>query len=234
MPAPFLHARTTPLSAGRRHAGPGAVKTLSHRPRFSARAAAATSSSASMTTLSSCKLAISIYPAFAYDASGGGGGAVTTHPASEADLPPGVPPPPPTATALAFNPSTVTIPTLNWRTTRFLGLPLPPGLEIAVTPLALGGWVDRESGEAALAFRADFQFSAFGFYRPPIIPVQTLLVTSQAKGAQLTGTGRRLEGGTARLAGVARVPVLKDAFLSWFLRLPADCLAEMDARFDFK
>lgn len=188
-----------------------------------------------MATLPTCKLAISIYPAFAYDASGGGGTAVTTHPASDAaDLPAGVPPPPASATALAFNPATVTIPTLNWRTTRYLGLPLPPGLEIAVTPRALGGWVDRPSGQAALAFTADFQFSAFGLYRPPIIPVITLLSTEGVQGEQLTGQGRRLAGGTARLAGVARVPVLTDPILSWFLRLPADCLAEMDAVFDFQ
>ena len=62
----------------------------------------------------------------------------------------------------AFTPATLTFPTLNWRTTRYLGLPLPPGLEIAGTPRALGGWVDRPSGQAALAFTAAFQFYAFG------------------------------------------------------------------------
>lgn len=188
-----------------------------------------------MSTLSTCKLAISIYPPFSYDATGGGGAAVASSPASTATLPASVPPAPPAATALAFDPSRLTIPSLTWRTTRFLGLPLPPGLEIAVTPLNLAGWVDRESGQAALAFTADFQFTAFGIYRPPIIPVETVLSTEAVRGAQLSGAGRRLDpaNGSARLAGVARVPVLPDAFLSWFLRLPADCLAEMDARFDF-
>jgi len=239
--APLLHAAAPArLPAGQR-AGrrPPAAAPASHRhsaTRTRSTQATATTSAVTMSTQATCKLAISIYPAFTYDASGGGGIAVTTHPASAADLPPGVPPPPPSATALAFDPAAVTIPTLNWRTTRFLGLPLPPGLEIAVTPLALGGWVDRESGEAVLAFTADFQFSAFGLYFPPIIPVQTLLVTSEATGEQLAGRGKRMDGssGNARLAGVARVPILKDAFLSWFLRLPADCLAEMDARFDFR
>ena len=189
-----------------------------------------------MATLSTCKLAISIYPPFAYDANGGGGAAVATSPATATSLPSTVPPPPPTATALAFDPAALTIPALTWRNTRFLGLPLPPGLQIAVTPVRLGGWVDRATGEAALAFTADFQFTAFGgLYTPPIIPVETVLSTEAVTGEQLSGRGRRLDGGTgaARLAGVARVPVLPDAFLSWFLRLPADCLAEMDARCEF-
>jgi len=188
-----------------------------------------------MVTLSTCKLAISIYPPFAYDATGGGGVAVAT-PASAASLQSTVPPPPPTATALAFDPASVTIPPLTWRNTRYLGVPLPPGIQIAVTPRRLSGWVDRKSGEVALAFTADFQFTAFGgLYTPPIIPVETMLSTEGVAGAQLTGQGRRLDEATAtaRLAGVAAVPVLPDAFLSWFLRLPADCLAEMDARFEF-
>lgn len=100
-----------------------------------------------MATLPTCKLAISIYPAFAYDASGGGGTAVTTHPASDAaDLPAGVPPPPASATALAFNPATVTIPTLNWRTTRFLGLPLPPAWRLQSRPAP---WAAGSTGRPA-------------------------------------------------------------------------------------
>jgi hypothetical protein len=188
-----------------------------------------------MATRTGCKLAIAVYPAFTYDASGGGGTAVAS-PASAPDppLPPSVPPPPPGALALTFDPARVAIPALNWRTARFLGLPLPPGLEIAIRPVRLAGWVDRASGRVALGFDANFYFSAFGVYRPPPIPVETLLSTEAVAGVQLSGAGTRMDPatGSVRLAGVSRVP-LNDAFVSWFLMLPADCLAEMDASFEF-
>lgn len=229
-----------------------------------------------MRTRPGCRLAISIYPSFTYDSSGGGGDAAVSPAGSGSApaLPACVPPPPPGALAVSFDPARLSIPALDWRTTRFLGLPLPPGLEIAITPITLAGWVDRESGRVALAFDASFQFSAFGLcvlivflflffssrvlalrtfkithsplpaspcpsttplrYRPPPIPVETLLSTEAVAGQQLSGAGTRLDAGTgaARLAGVSRVP-LNDAFLSWFLRLPADCLAEMQAVFEF-
>lgn len=73
------------------------------------------------------RLSISIYPPFAYDATGGRGtGRVTP------DAPVGAP-----AGALGVAFDGIDIPPLDWRTARFLGLPLPPGLRIDIAPKRL-------------------------------------------------------------------------------------------------
>ena len=172
---------------------------------------------ATLRTRRGCALAISVYPHFSYDASGGGGTATATTESGR--------------TALEFAAGDVTIPRLDWRTARFLGLPLPPGLAIDVQPLALTGWVEEGSGVVELDFRADFFFTGlFGLYAPPAIKVTTRLSTAGATGSMLTGTGRRrAPDGSARLAGVARVDPTGDALLDWFLRAPSECLAELEA-----
>ena len=70
----------------------------------------------SLQTLAGCGLAIAAYPRFRYDASGGRGLGLL----AEADAS--------GARALRFDPASLIIPPLDWRSTRFLGLPLPPGL----------------------------------------------------------------------------------------------------------
>lgn len=174
---------------------------------------------AALRTRPACRLAISVYPSFAYDASGGGGVATATKDGATG------------RTALTFAPDAVAIPRLDWRTTRFLGVPLLPGLAIDVVPLSLTGWMDDGSGDVELDFRADFFFTGlFGLYAPPAIKVTTRLSTDGAKGTMLTGTGRkRGAGGGARLAGVARVDATGDALLDWFLRAPSECVAELEA-----
>lgn len=71
------------------------------------------------------RLAISVYPPFAYDATGGGGVAAVTKGQDGGRL------------GLAFDAATVAIPPLDWRTGRWLGVPLPPFLRIDIVPLRL-------------------------------------------------------------------------------------------------
>ena len=144
--------------------------------------------------------------------------------------------------SLSFDPSAVSIPALDFRTTKFLGLPLPPGLLIEIEPLKLSGWVRRATGEVSLDFEAKFRFSAFGLYRPPPLFVSATLTTGEAKGqsdkssgVRLSGRGEALrgeEGGRVALSGVAVVEPVGDFLLDAFLMLPTECLAELKAELE--
>jgi hypothetical protein len=76
-----------------------------------------------MRTLSDSELAVSIYPSFAYNSTGGGGIAKATAGGSRINL--------------CFNPSALRIPPVDARTTKFLGIPMVPGLRIDVVPAKL-------------------------------------------------------------------------------------------------
>lgn len=78
-------------------------------------------------TQSDCKLAISVYPKFAYNASGGSaeGFATPTEDGGSEKL------------LLKFDSSTANIPALNFRTASIFGIPIPPPLNIAIVPSTL-------------------------------------------------------------------------------------------------
>ncbi len=99
-----------------------------------------------LSTLADCGLTIAGYPRFRYDARGGGGNAQLGPPRSDGLRP------------LSFPAAGLRIPPLDWRSTRVLGLPLPPGLSIAIEPEELEGIIDPASGSLALNFRARFLF----------------------------------------------------------------------------
>lgn len=89
-------------------------------------------------TLSACKLGISIYPDFEYNAEGGkgtGSGAKV----AESNLSDEV--------SVSFDLETLYIPPLKSATTRFLGLPLPPFLKIDIVPELFSGSINQESGQ---------------------------------------------------------------------------------------
>lgn len=179
-----------------------------------------------MRTLSDCQLAVSIYPTFSYDAAGGGGIAQITNSPDSQRL------------ELSFDASTLSIPDVSYATARFLSVPLLPIFNIAIDSQKLTGFLERASGRVELEFVAQFNFTAsiFGWtlYAAPPLLVTTLLTTETATGAHLSGTGSRLDGnGSARLAGVARVPPTGDYLFDSFLRLPADTLAVMSSTFEF-
>lgn len=172
-----------------------------------------------LTTLDDCDLVIGRYPRFRYNASGGGG---TSAPHLERD-------------SVLFPPGQLTIPPLDWRSTRFLGLPLPPGLSIRIQPEQLEGQIDSQSGAVALRFRARFRFriqlGATELYQAPDLLVDTELRSDRCQGQRHHASGRALDGsGAALLVGVAMVPPSGDAWLDRFLGLPDEALAVLRCR----
>ena len=171
-------------------------------------------------TLPGCGLAIGGYPRFRYNASGGGGIA-TLGPLDRGGWQP-----------LSFDPVALTIPALSWRTTRFLGLPLPPGLSIAVHPERLQGRWQLATGALELQFHARFLFCLGELYQAPDLLVRTLLTTKAVQGERHQAQGQRLDGrGQALLVGIATVEPTGVAWLDRFLGLPDEALALLRCRF---
>jgi hypothetical protein len=184
-----------------------------------------------LSTESGCGLAIAGYPRFRYDARGGGGPAEEGEPEpqpdrqSEGDGGGGLWVP------LRFAAEQLSIPTLNWRTTRLLGLPLPPGIAIAIVPERLQGHWRPDSGAVELAFRARFRFSLAGLYRAPDLLVATQLSSGEVVGRRHRASGSPLDGeGRGVLVGVARVEPSGDPLLDRFLGLPDEALAVLRCR----
>lgn len=173
-------------------------------------------------TLASCELVIGGYPRFTYNALGGcAPGHGSPNAAGELEL--------------HFASERTAIPPLNWRTTRFLGLPLPPGLSIAIHPEALSGRVDPRSGELRLHFRSRFRFqlSAAGAvrYRAADLVVETELTTETISSPRHQRQGRRLDGDNrGLLVGSALVEPSGEAWLDRFLGLPDEALAVLECR----
>lgn len=172
-------------------------------------------------TLADGLLAIGRYPPFRYDGRGGGGPGRLASAAAEGRW------------RLHFDAARLRIPPLDWRSTRFLGLPLPPGLAITITPDHLGGeWLGAE-GELRLQLRARFQFSIAGLYRAPELLIETELSSAGVQGRRHRAEGSGLEGGLegeAHLAGVAWVEPTGEAWLDRFLGLPDEALAQLRCR----
>jgi hypothetical protein len=166
-----------------------------------------------------CALVIGRYPRFSYNANGGGGRAQQGP--RDADG----------WQSLVFDPASLVIPELNWRTTRFLGLPLPPGLAIAVLPEQLQGRWQRTSGTVQLRFRARFCFKLASQVAAPDLIVDTQLVTASVQGQRHRGQGHPLNaGGEALLVGVATVQPSGEPWFDRFLGLPDEALALMRCR----
>ena len=174
----------------------------------------------SLQTLAGCGLAIAAYPRFRYDASGGRGLGLL----AEADAS--------GARALRFDPASLIIPPLDWRSTRFLGLPLPPGLSISINPQQLEGTIDAATGAISLRFRAQFRFAIGALYRAPDLIVDTMLSTGSVQGRRHSGRGEPLDGqGRAVLVGVGTIAPCGDPWLDRFLGLPDEALALLRCRF---
>lgn len=179
-----------------------------------------TQAACSLRTLANGSLAIAAYPSFRYDAGGGGGAGWL----AEADAA--------GEQALHFDPAGLLIPSLSWRTARFLGLPLPPGLEIAIVPERLEGSFHAPTGAITLHFDARFRLSAVGLYRAPDLVVATTLTTGSVQGRRHSGRGQPLDAaGRAVLVGVAPIAPSGDPLLDRFLGLPDEALARLICRF---
>ena len=174
-------------------------------------------------TQAGCGLAIGRYPRFGYDARGGGGRAQAGPMDAEGWQ------------ELKFDPASLLIPDLNGRTTRFLGLPLPPGLAIAVLPEQLEGRWQRASGAVQLHFRSRFRFQLAGQQAAPDLLVDTQLVTAAVQGQRHYAQGRPLDsGGEGLLVGIATVQPSGEPWFDRFLGLPDEALAVLRCRFSLQ
>lgn len=171
-----------------------------------------------LSTLAGCALAIGHYPRFRYDGRGGGGLGRLGPAGADGRRP------------LTFDPAELRIPPLSARTTRFLGLPLPPGVVIAIQPELLAGTLDPASGTLRLQFRSRFRFS-IGPYTAPDLRVDCPLHCGPVQGHRHQASGARLDGGgTAVLVGLAVVPACGEPWLDRFLGLPDEALAQLRCR----
>jgi hypothetical protein len=172
-----------------------------------------------LTTEFGCALAIGPFPRFRYDASGGGGLAVTAEPQAQGWR------------TLRFDPATLLIPPLSSRTTRLLGLPLPPGLRIAIEPERLEGRWHPPSGAVELTFLARFHLLVAERPVAPALIVSTQLATLAARGRRHQACGTPLDGqGRGVLVGIATVPPTGEGWLDRFLGLPDEALAVLRCR----
>lgn len=179
-------------------------------------------------TLGGCKLGISRYPDFEYDAEGGSGSG-KGKPVSDNsnDRLNG-------EVFVDFDVSTLYIPAVSTATTKFLGLSLPPFINIDIVPEMLSGKINQESGQVDLRLKAEFWFSVGSIYRAAPLSVDTVLTSEEATGDIRRGRGVRLnKHGLCTLVGVARVEPIGDFFMDSFLSLPSECLACLQASISF-
>ncbi|KAL3647390.1 hypothetical protein CASFOL_008358 [Castilleja foliolosa] len=174
-------------------------------------------------TLGDCKLGISRYPDFSYNAKGGQGSGTATRASDPKD-----------EVFVDFDVETLYIPPLSTATTKFLGLPLPPFLKIEIVPETFRGTIDQESGKVELKFRAKFLFSIGSVYKARPLLVDTVLTSEESKGEMRRGKGERVDkDGMCKLVGVAKVEPINDIFMDTFLSLPTECLASLNAIISF-
>ncbi len=173
----------------------------------------------SLQSLNKCCLAIGSYPYFHYDATNGGGIA-SIEQCDDNEL-----------LQLTFCTDTFSIPPLTWRTTRILGLPMPPGLRISMFMDELQGTLNKKTGEVSLKFQAKFVLSLFAVFECPDLTIKTNLVSKKLKSKLHQVEGIHLQkNGRATLVGVAVVPKTNNSFFDFFLGLPNEALAILQCR----
>ena len=169
-----------------------------------------------MKSLKGCKLKIGSYPSFIYNASGGGGKAILL-PSKKINL-----------LQVNFSSQAFSIPPLTSKTTKFLSLPLPPGLKIEMSMDKLAGTINKLSGEVELRFESKFLFSIGSLIKFPKLIVNTLLTTGKVKSKSHEAIGKVIQNnGKTKLVGVSTIPKTGNKILDTFLSLPNEALAEL-------
>ena len=168
-------------------------------------------------SLKGCRLTIGSYPPFSYNASGGGGKG-TLLPSKKNNI-----------VYLSFASKTFSIPPLTSQNTKFLSLPLPPGLKIEMSMDTLEGTIDKSSGEVLFKFESKFVFSIGAIIKFPYLLVKTSLKTGTVKGKLHEGKGLVLQkNGKTKLVGISIIPQTGNTILDNFLGLPNEALAELE------
>tara|TARA_Y100001968_G_C19412188_1_gene746931 strand:- start:374 stop:907 length:534 start_codon:yes stop_codon:yes gene_type:complete len=172
-------------------------------------------------SLEGCRLAIGSYPPFYYDARGGGGIGII--------LPDGKD----NIKHIKFKPERFSIPPLSSKTTKFLSLPLPPGLKIEILMDKLEGTIDKDSGKVLLRFESRFIFSIGYIYSFPYLSIKTFLQTGEVKGKIHEEEGLALQkDGTGTLIAISVIPKTGNKILDIFLGLPNEALAVLRCKIE--
>ncbi len=160
-----------------------------------------------------CQLSIGSYPTFKYNATGGGGKSFLYYD-KETDL-----------RILDFDLKTFNMPNLNTKTTKLLGLPIPPGIEVNLFLNSLKGTINYQTREVLLNLNASFILKLFKTSFPPL-EIKTVLTTKTIQGEVLQGNGSNwLENGDLTLVGISKVYPTSSKILNIFLGLPNEALA---------
>ena len=169
-----------------------------------------------LTSSKGCLLAIGTYPHFIYNASGGGGEAIIMKKKVN------------DSKYVEFCPKTFQIPSLNWKTTKFLNLPLPPGINIKMVMDKLGGNINTHSGEINLDFEARFSLQIFSKIVFPDLKIICCLTTNRVKTKLFEREGEKIKPtGEAKIVGIATIKKTNNYILDKFLSLPNEALAEL-------
>ena len=167
-------------------------------------------------SLNGCRLKIGRYPPFTYNATGGGGTATLLSHQRDNPL------------HISFSSKTFSIPPLTSKTTKFLSLPLPPGLKLDMSLDKLEGTIDKKSGEVYLKLESKFIFSIGVKLKFPKLIIQSLLITGKVKSNLHESEGQALQNnGIIKLVGISMIPKTGNKILDIFLGLPNEALAEL-------
>ena len=171
-------------------------------------------------SLKGCRLTIGSFPPFSYNASGGGGKGTLLSSKNKNLL------------YFSFSSKTFSIPPLTSKTTKFLSLPLPPGLKIEIFMDRLEGTINLNSGEIFFEFESKFVFCIGTLIKFPDLLVKSSLNTGVVKGKSHKAKGLILQkNGKAKLVGISMISPTGNKILDIFLGLPNEALAELQCEF---
>tara|TARA_Y100001968_G_C19435738_1_gene759528 strand:+ start:1647 stop:2180 length:534 start_codon:yes stop_codon:yes gene_type:complete len=173
-------------------------------------------------SLEGSRLRIGSYPQFIYNASGGGGEGTIIQKINNNSY------------YVNFTTNEFSIPSLSWRSTKILNIPLPPGIEIKMSLEKLDGTIDQDTKQISLDFESKFNLSILTIFKFPSLNVKTTLSTGEIITSLYEEKGLPLqENGETTLVGKAIIPPTTNKLLNIFLDLPNEALAILKCEIEF-
>ncbi len=157
-------------------------------------------------------LYIGNFPKFLYNATGGGGKGILG-PVNDMGI-----------RNIYFSTETFSIPSLSWRNTKILGIPLMPGLEIKIVPKILQGTFNTITNKLYLEFKAEFILILFSLVKAPKLHINTSLKTINQNKYAFDNDKSYV---SQMLIGRSIVPKTGHFLLDNFLSLPCEATAEL-------